>query len=108
MTLPVRWKVTLASLVVLACGLVIAGLLAAQSLKQQEIAQSSQELEVRTQLLAHQLRPLLGSKPLPPTPDLQTLVRDLSSLTLVRVTLVAADGSVLADSAVPDRELAAV
>ncbi len=109
MSLPVRWKVTLASLVVLACGLVIAGLLAAQSLKQQEIVQSSQGLEVRTRLLAHQLRPLLlGSKPLSPTPDLQALVRDLSSLALVRVTLVAADGSVLADSAVPDRELAAI
>lgn len=109
MTLPVRWKVTLATLVVLACGLVIAGLLAAQSLTQQEIAQSSQELEVRTRLLAHQLRPLLlGPNPVPPTTQLQALVRDLSSLAVVRITLVAADGSVLADSAVPDRELATV
>jgi len=109
MTLPIRWKVTLATLVVLACGLIIAGLLAAQSIKQQEIAQSSQTLEVRTQLVAHQLRPLLlGPNRLPPTTHLQATIRDLSSLALVRITLVATDGSVLADSAVPDRELAAV
>jgi two-component system phosphate regulon sensor histidine kinase PhoR len=109
MTLPIRWKVTLATLVVLACGLVIAGLLAAQSLEQQEIAQSSQVLEVRTRLVAHALRPLLlGPNPPPSTTHLQSIVRDLSVLAVVRITLVAADGTVVADSAVPDRELAAV
>ena len=109
MTLPIRWKVTLAALVVLACGLVIAGLLAARSLEQQELAQSSEALEVRTRLVAHELRPLLlGPSPLPATARLQAIVRDLSVLALVRISLVAADGTVLADSAVPDRELAAV
>ncbi|HEY7533879.1 MAG TPA: histidine kinase dimerization/phospho-acceptor domain-containing protein, partial [Nitrospiraceae bacterium] len=109
MILPIRWKVTLAALVVLACGLVMAGLLAARSIEQQEIVQSSQVMEVRTRLIAHALSPLfLNAAPLPPTRELQSLVRDLSRLAVVRITLVASDGTVLADSAVADRDLATV
>jgi two-component system phosphate regulon sensor histidine kinase PhoR len=109
MTLSIRWKVTLATLFALACGFVIAGLLATRSLEEDELAQSSQALEVTTRLIAFDLRPLLTASPsLPATPRLQVIVRELSQRALARVTLVDAAGQVLADSAVPDRDLAAI
>ena len=109
MTLSIRWKVTLATLFALACGFLIAGLLAARSLEEQELAQSGQALEVSTNLIAFDLRPLLTTSPsLPAMPQLQTIVRELSRRALTRVTLVDSTGKVLADSAVQDRDLAGV
>jgi len=109
MTLSIRWKVTLATLFALACGFVIAGVLAARSLEEQELAQSGQALEVSTNLIAFDLRPLLTVSPsLPATPHLQIIVRELSRRALARVTLVDSTGQVLADSAVQDRDLASV
>jgi len=109
MTLSIRWKVTLATLFALACGFVIAGVLAARSLEEQELAQSGQALEVSTNLIAFDLRPLLTISPsLPATPHLQIIVRELSRRALARVTLVDSTGQVLADSAVQDRDLAGV
>jgi two-component system phosphate regulon sensor histidine kinase PhoR len=109
MTLSIRWKVTLATLFALACGFVIAGVLAARSLEEQELAQSGQALEVSTNLIAFDLRPLLTTSPaLPATPQLQIIVRELSRRALARVTLVDATGQVLADSAVQDRDLASI
>jgi len=109
MTLSIRWKVTLATLFALACGFVIAGVLAARSLEEQELAQSGQALEVSTNLIAFDLRPLLTISPsLPATPHLQIIVRELSRRALARVTLVDSTGQVLADSAVQDRDLASV
>ena len=64
MTLSIRWKVTLAILFALVCGFVIAGVLAARSLAEQELAQSERALEVSTNLIAFDLRPLVtGSSP---------------------------------------------
>lgn len=109
MSLSIRWKVTLATLFALACGFVIAGVLAASSLEEQELAQSGQALEVSTNLIAFDLRPLLTTPPsLPATPQLQIIVRELSRRALARVTLVDSTGRVLADSAVQDRDLASV
>lgn len=109
MTLSIRWKVTLATLFALACGFVIAGVLAARSLEEQELAQSGQALEVSTNLIAFDLRPLLTTSPtLPAIPQLQIIVRELSRRALARVTLVDATGQVLADSAVEDRDLASI
>ncbi|HSC57140.1 MAG TPA: ATP-binding protein [Nitrospira sp.] len=109
MTLSIRWKVTLATLFALACGFVIAGVLAARSLEEQELAQSGQALEVSTNLIAFDLRPLLTTSPsLPATPQLQIIVRELSRRALARVTLVDSTGQVLADSAVQDRDLAGI
>src|SRR5690242_3050855 len=109
MTLSIRWKVTLATLFALACGFVIAGVLAARSLEEQELAQSGQALEVSTNLIAFDLRPLLTtSSSLPATPQLQIIVRELSRRALARVTLVDSTGQVLADSAVQDRDLAGI
>lgn len=109
MTISIRWKVTLATLFALLCGFVIAGVLAARSLEEQELAQSGQALEVSTKLIAFDLRPLLTtSRSLPATPQLQIIVRELSRRALSRVTLVDSTGRVLADSAVQDRDLATV
>ena len=109
MTLSIRWKVTIATLFALACGFVVAELLAARSLEKQELAQSHQTLEVRTNLIAYDLRSLLRmSTTLPATVQLQSIVRELSSRALARVTLIDSDGEVLADSAVPDRDLSTV
>ena len=107
MTLSIRWKVALAILFALVCGFVVAGLLTARSLAEQELAQSERALEVSTNLIAFDLRPLVtGSLPLPPMPQLQAMVRELSHRAHARVTLVDATGRVRADSAVRDEDLA--
>ena len=109
MTLSIRWKVTIGTLLVLTCGLLIARTLAIHSLEQQEIVQSGQILETRTSLVAYGLQPFLTQTgALSSTSQLQATVRDLSSRALARVTVVAPDGRVLADSAVSDSNLAAV
>ena len=107
MTLSIRWKVTIGTLLVLACGLLIAWALAVRSLDQQEIVQSGQILEARTSLVAYGLQPFLTqSGGLSSNPQLQAAVRDLSARALARVTVIAPDGRVLADSAVSDSNLA--
>jgi two-component system, OmpR family, phosphate regulon sensor histidine kinase PhoR len=107
MNLSIRWKVTLGALLVLACGLLIARGLVVRSLDQQEIVQSGQILEARTGLVAYGLQPFLTqSGALSSTPQLQAAVRDLSARALARVTVIATDGRVLADSAVSDHLLA--
>jgi len=106
MRLSIRWKVALAILFALICGFIIAGLLAARSLAEQELVQSGRALEVSTNLIAFDLRPLVtGSATLPPMSRLQVIVRELSQRAHARVTLVDASGRVLADSAVSDQDL---
>src|SRR5688572_13458670 len=108
MSLSIRWKVTLAILFALLCGFVIAGVLAARSLAEQKLAQSGEALQVSTHLIALDLRPLVTASSLPPIPQLQTIVRELSQRARARVTLIDASGRVLADSAVRDGDLAGV
>ena len=59
MTLSIRWKVALAIVFALVCGFVIAGVLTARSLAEQELAQTERALEVSTNLIAFDLRPLV-------------------------------------------------
>ncbi len=109
MTLPIRWKVTLAILLAVTCGLVMAGILAIRSLEQQEVAQLTEILEARTNLIAYSLEPAFQPDAPHSTPSqLNAMVRDLGSRASARVTIIAADGRVLADSAVADAQLAAV
>src|SRR5262249_22889347 len=109
MTLSIRWKVTIGTLLVLACGFLLARTLAIRSLEQDELVQSSQILDARTGLVAYGLQPFLThSGPLTSTSQLQTAVRDLSTRALARVTLIAPDGRVLADSTISDHLLATV
>ena len=107
MTLSIRWKVTIGTLLVLTCGLLVARTLAIRSLEQQEIVRSEQILETSASLVAYGLQSFLAQPRTPAsTAQLQAAVLDLSSRALTRVTVVAPDGQVLADSAVPDSELA--
>jgi two-component system, OmpR family, phosphate regulon sensor histidine kinase PhoR len=109
MTLPIRWKVTLGTLLAIACGLIIAGILAIRSLERQETAQLNLMLEARASLVAYGLAPMLRLSPSPTSlTQLRTMVRELSARALVRITVVSSDGRVLADSAVADHDLAAV
>jgi two-component system phosphate regulon sensor histidine kinase PhoR len=109
MTLPIRWKVTLGTLLAIACGLIIAGILAIRSLERQETAQLNLMLEARTSLVAYGLAPLLRSLSSPSSlSHLRTVVRELSARASVRITVVSPDGRVLADSAVADHDLPAV
>lgn len=107
MTFSIRWKVALAILFALLCGFIIAGLLAARSLAEQELMQSERALEVSTNLIAFDLRPLVSGS-LPALPRLQTIVRELSHRARARITLIEASGRVLADSAVRDEDLAGI
>ena len=90
MSLSIRWKVTLATLLAVACGLVVAGIMAIQSLEQQETAQLSEVLEARTKLIEYGLQPLFSSPELPPTQArLQETARTLGNRALARVTVIA-------------------
>src|SRR5215217_3280215 len=101
MRLSIRWKVTLAILLAVTCGLSMAGILAIRSLEQQEIAQLNDVLEARTKLVEYGLQPVLQSPASrPTTSQLNAVVRDLGSRASARITLIARDGMVLADSAV--------
>ncbi|TKS61472.1 MAG: PAS domain-containing sensor histidine kinase [Nitrospira sp.] len=109
MTLSIRWKFTLGTLLAVACGLLIAGATAIQSLERQHLAQLSEVLEAKTKLVEYGLQPLFHSPSSSPTRSrLQEMARDLGSRASARVTLVAADGIVIADSAVRDADLSAV
>jgi two-component system phosphate regulon sensor histidine kinase PhoR len=109
MRLSIRWKVTLGSLLAVTCGLAVAGLLAMQSLEQQEITQLNDVLDARTNLVEYSLRSAVAA---PLSQEQQThlrdVVRQLGTRALARVTLVTADGTVIADSAVDDAGLSAV
>jgi two-component system phosphate regulon sensor histidine kinase PhoR len=107
MTLSIRWKVTIGTLLVLACGLLIARELVVRSLDQEKIVQSGLILEARTSLVAYGLQPFLTqSEALLSTSQLQTAVRELSARALARITIITLDGRVLADSAVSEHLLA--
>ena len=107
MTLSIRWKVTIGTLLVLVCGFFIARTLAIRSLEQQEFVQSDQILEARASLVAYGLQPLLAQSGTPSsTPQLQAMVRELSARALARVTVIAPDGRIVADSDVSDSVLA--
>jgi two-component system phosphate regulon sensor histidine kinase PhoR len=109
MTWSIRWKVTLGTLVAVACGLLTAGVMTVQSLEQRYLAQFGDALEAKTKLVEHGFQPLFhSSTSLPSTSSLQETARDLGNRAAARVTLVAADGTVLADSAVRDADLSAV
>ena len=109
MRLSIRWKVTLGSLLAVTCGLAVAGLLAMQSLEQQTISQLNEMLDARSNLVEYSLRSTFLN---PPAPDQQThlgiIVRQLGDRALARVTVVTADGTVIADNAVDDAGLSTV
>ncbi|MGC4098902.1 MAG: histidine kinase dimerization/phospho-acceptor domain-containing protein [Nitrospira sp.] len=109
MTWSIRWKVMLGTLVAVACGLLIVGVMTVQSLEQRYLAHFADVLEAKTKLVEHGFQSLFLSSASQPTPSsLQETAQDLGSRASARVTLVAADGTVLADSAVRVTDLSAM
>ncbi|HEX9742918.1 MAG TPA: ATP-binding protein [Nitrospiraceae bacterium] len=105
MTLSIRWKVALGTLLSITFGLAIAGWLALRSIEQLELARVEESLAARTGLTVLSLRPLVN-RPGDHRAALQPLAVELSRQALARVTVIATDGTVLADSAVPDDQVA--
>lgn len=109
MTWSIRWKVALGTLAAVACGLLIAGVMTVRSLEQQYLAQFGDALEAKTKLVEYGFQPLFSSFSRHPTLSaLQETARDLGNRASARVTLIAADGTVLADSAVRDADVSAL
>ena len=109
MTWSIRWKVMLGTLVAVVCGLLIAGGMTVQALERQRFAQLGEILDAKTKLIEYGFQPLFGRNrsSLSPT-QLQETARDLGTRASAQVTLLAADGTVLADSAVQGAELAVI
>ncbi len=103
MTLSIRWKVALGTLLALTLGVAVAGALAFRSLEQLELLRAEEALVARTGLAALALEPLLAR---PDSSRLQAMARELGRQAGGRVTVIARTGKVLADSAVPDDAIA--
>jgi two-component system phosphate regulon sensor histidine kinase PhoR len=109
MTWSIRWKVTIGTLAAVACGLLIAGVIAVRSLERQSLVQFGDVLEAHAKLVEYGFQPLFHERPSPPTrSSLQERARHLANRASARVTLIAADGTVMADSAVADTDLSTV
>lgn len=106
MTWSIRWKVMTGTLVAVACGLFIAGVMTMQALERQHLAQMDEALEAKTKLVEYGFQSFLGtdSSSRPPT-QLQDTTRDLGNRAAARVTIIALDGTVLADSTVREDDL---
>ena len=89
-----------------ACGLLIAGWMTIRSLEQQHLTQVSETLESKAKLVAYAFQePLHSSTPTVTPSRLQEIARDLGLRSSARITLIASDGTVLADSAVRDIDI---
>ncbi len=109
MTWSIRWKVALGTLVAVSCGLLIAGVMTVHSLERRYVTQFGDELEAKAKLVEYSFQPQFFSPSSPATlSSLQEMARDLGQRAFARVTLVAANGTVLADSAVRDTDLHSV
>lgn len=109
MTLSIRWKVAIGMLLAVTGGVVVAGTVAVQSLERQYLAQLGDVLDAKARLVEYGLQPWFRpSSPTPALSRLQEAARDLGNRTTARVTLIASDGTVLADSAVRDVDLPTV
>lgn len=109
MSISIRWKVTLSTLLAVVCGLGIAGWLAVRAFERQEVTRLTETLEARTGLAVLTLQPYLAtSEGLVLRPDLQALAREIGVRSRARVTVIRLDGTVIADSAVEEHQLAGV
>ncbi|HBH79067.1 MAG TPA: PAS domain-containing sensor histidine kinase [Nitrospira sp.] len=109
MSWSIRWKIAVGILLAVACGLLIAGWMTLRSLEQRSLTQFGETLEARTKLVEYVVQSLFHPSIPSVTPSrLQDLARDLGSRYSARVTLIASDGTVLADSAVRDVDLPAL
>ena len=102
---PIRWKIAFSTLLAVTLGLVLAGWLALRSFQERELAQLEAALAAQTGLAAISLAPILEAERAP-APRLHALAAQLSRHASARVTVVAPDGVVLADSDTSDDGIA--
>ncbi|MBM4124402.1 MAG: cell wall metabolism sensor histidine kinase WalK [Nitrospira sp.] len=112
MTLSIRWKVALGTLLAVTLGLALAGWLVLRSIEQLEFAHLTEALETRTGLAVYALQePLRHQSPEAPSLSaerlslLQAMAQELSRHALARVTVIDPNGRVLADSATPNESV---
>ena len=79
-----------------------------RSLERQYLAHIGEVLGTKTKLVEYGFQPLFLSPAPPSSSVLQELARELGSRASARVTLITADGTVLADSAVREADLPAI
>lgn len=108
MTWSIRWKVTIGTLAAVTCGLLIAGVTGVRSLERQYLTHVGEVLETKTKLVEYGFHQLFLSSAPPSPSTLQELARELGSRASARVTLIATDGTVLADSAVREGDLPSI
>jgi two-component system phosphate regulon sensor histidine kinase PhoR len=109
MNVPVRWKPTAIAILVAACCLFVAGIAVVQLLDRQRLLQRQTILEHTIAMVESPLFPLLvPSNDSPHHAELQASIRALGARTSARVTLIAPNGTVLADSAVQGGGLASI
>jgi signal transduction histidine kinase len=106
MTLSIRWKVALGTLLALTLGLAVAGFLAFRSIERLELLRAEEALAARTGLIAFTLEPLLTRAT--DRSRLQTMARELGRHANARVTVIDHAGTVLADSDLADDAVAQV
>lgn len=109
MTWSIRWKVMIGTLGVVVCGLSIAAVLTIRSLEQQHLAQLGDVLGAKSIFVEDGFRSLVrADSSLPTSGQLQETARALATRASVRVTIVAADGTALAESTVRETDLSAL
>jgi signal transduction histidine kinase len=106
MTLSIRWKVALGTLLALTLGLAVAGILAFRSIEQRELIRAQEALAARTGLVSFALDPILARSA--DRPRLQAMAKELGRHASARVTIIDHTGIVLADSDVADEAVARV
>ncbi|MEK7294429.1 MAG: histidine kinase dimerization/phospho-acceptor domain-containing protein, partial [Nitrospirota bacterium] len=106
MTLSIRWKVALGTLLALTLGLAVAGILAFRSIEQLELLRAQEALAARTGLVSSALDPLLSRSA--DRSRLQTMAKELGRHASARVTIIDHTGKVLADSEVADDAVARI
>lgn len=103
MTLSIRAKVTLSTLLAVTLGFVVAGWLMLSAMERNELARLTEGLEARTRLAVTSLQPLFAAPPgAPSRAALGARAAELARQAHARVTVVAPEGRVLADSAIPE------
>ena len=103
MTLPIRWKIALSTLIAITVGLLAAGWLALQSIERLELTRLEEALTSRTALAALTLKRLADTDPRSFSGShLQSVVKELSRHAVARVTVIRPDGLVLGDSDTAD------
>jgi len=106
MTLSIRWKVALGTLLALTLGLAVAGILAFRSIEQLELLRAQEALAARTKLVSSALDPLLSRSA--DRSRLQAMAKELGRHASARVTIIDHTGKVLADSDVADEAVAKI